>query len=342
MSMMVQSGRFGSASSPSDFATISPNWCSFDTIVSGDGKNATTPASNGFRVFGPCVGALTGKFYYEVTVLAFGTTNAEIICGVGTWEASLRNYLGNADNRSIGYTWDNRILYSDADASGGPGAYGVGDVIGVAVDCDARSVRFRKNGGAWSAPQTNNLGAQPLMPLTQIYYNGASVDVNYGNDPWHTAPDSGYVGWPAVEEVAARYWRLQIQKVGITAGLAHVAEWELREALGGADVIGGGTISADQYHDSSYVPANAIDNNASTFWSTTWNSTPPHWLKYDFGDGNDKIIRQTTVQPRGDTDQGQPIDIRLLYSNDNAAFYPASGQGRFVWTPGDIKTFNCF
>jgi len=61
-------------------------------------------------------------------------------------------------------------------------------------------------------------------------------------------------------------------------------------STGFADVIVSGTASADSVY-SSYLASNACDNNNATYWSTVFTVYYPHWWKYDFGIGLEKIIK---------------------------------------------------
>lgn len=338
--IVAQQGALVAEGAPSvDYAVLSPNYRNVTAALSNGNKTATSSAA-AFKLLGPGNAKSSGKYYFEVTIVEFGSTNGEIIVGMGTWEARLNNWMGSS-NRSVGWTWDNRTLHNGGNI-GGAGSFTEGDVIGVEIDCDARSIRFRKNGGTWSGSYSPSLGTQPLMPLVQIYYSGAQVTCNFGTDPWHTAPPTGVGGWETDDPVAARYWRYVKVYGAVTPGLAHVTEWELREEIGGADVIGGGTITADQYHAAGVEPDKAIDNNEATYWGTTYNAPLPHWLQYDFGAGNEKLIVESTVDIRADTSEGIPNDIRILYSNDGSLFFPACGVAGMSWTAGEKKTFTTF
>lgn len=340
--IVAQQERMNAVEAGAGFAVLSSNYRNLNAALANDRKSATS-MSSGFRVVSPGNAKNSGIYYFEVTLVEFGSSNGEIIVGMGTWAASLESYLG-ANTKSIGYAWDNRVIYGNGNQTGTkPGSYGEGDVIGVEINCSTKTVRFRKNGGSWSAAFAQ-MGAetQPVMPLIQIYYTGAQVTCNFGTDPWHTNPEPGVGGWTTDEPIAARYWRYV--KIGgpVTPGLNHVIEWEMHEALGGADVTGSGTASASSSFSGATLPANAFDNDTATYWGTVFNSTLPQYLQYDFGDGNDKLVLESRISMRADTNEGYPSDFRILYSHDGTTFFPAAGQGGVVWPRADVRTIYNF
>lgn len=337
--IVAQQARMNEAGA--DYAAFGVNYKHANITLSNDNLTAENTAAAGFNIVGVLDAKITGQWYFEVTLEEFGTANDEIIIGVGTYEAALNDYIGRYSS-SMGYAWDGRIIYNNANLGSTPGTFTEGDVIGIEVDAATRTVKFRKNGGAWSTKTNLSGGTQPLMPLVQLYRVGARVTINTGQSPWHTNPESGYVGWTVNEPVAARYWRYFTNAAPVTPGLAHIVEFELRETFGGATVATGGTATADQNHDGSTVPANAFDGNLATYWGTTFNSTLPHWLQYDFGSGNDKLITEVLLRTRADTNQGQPADTRILYSHDGTIFFPAHGLGRAAWNQGVPYTFRLF
>jgi hypothetical protein len=114
---------------------------------------------------------------------------------------------------------------------------------------------------------------------------------------------------------AHRYWRVNISRI-MGGTQVHVAEIEMHTSIGGADVCTGGTASAS----SAFNPASsAFDNDINTKWTAL--SAPPHWIKYDFGAGNDKDIVEFSISGAGTAGGGSvtasPADMTLEYSDDN-------------------------
>lgn len=312
-----------------------------DNMSLSNGNRTVTSDVAGSKVAGVLDAKVTGKWYYEATLVEFGSANDEIGIGIGSYRTALNNYPGGATNALI-YYWNDRVLYGNGNQIGAPGTFTEGDVIGVELDADTRTVKFRKNGGAWSSYTNLSAGIDPLMPLIYINRLGGQVTINTGQDPWHTAPESDYLPWTVNDVSPARYWRYFTNAASITPGLAHMAEFELRETIGGPSVAAGGTATADQNHDGSTVPANAFDGNSTTYWGTTFNSALPHWLQYDFGEGNEKLIAEVMLQPRTDTTEGRSPDHRILYSYDGTVFFPAHGRAGSALAQGSVNVFALF
>lgn len=139
-----------------------------------------------------------------------------------------------------------------------------------------------------------------------------------------------------------RYWRLRITTPGTqTASLSTIAEIQMRESVGGADVTTGGTATASQ-NDFGSVAANAFDKNSATWWgSDTVPSGNTVWIQYDFGVGNEKWIAEYTVQARSGGESIQaPRGFVLEYSINGSAWIPVDTQtGLSAWSNGQIRTF---
>ena len=66
--------------------------------------------------------------------------------------------------------------------------------------------------------------------------------------------------------------------------------WDMIGALQSSSVVSGGIASADSVYQTDYADK-AFDNNDTTFWRST-TATEYHWLKYDFGANNQKVIKR--------------------------------------------------
>ena len=123
--------------------TPTKNWCTMNPLF-----DSGAALSNG-NLYGyltsdgvtGTIGPTSGKWYFETTVESL-TTNA---------------YIGIADDTLFkgdsSFTYSQTYLYLATGVKGGNGSttsygatYGAGDVIGVAFDLDAPSIRFYKNG----------------------------------------------------------------------------------------------------------------------------------------------------------------------------------------------------
>lgn len=136
---------------------------------------------------------------------------------------------------------------------------------------------------------------------------------------------------------AHRYWRIYIT-ASDGGTYVSLAEVELRSSIGGADLIGSGSVSAS-YSNPSYPVSNSIDNNASTFW-TTYTQTPPQWWKYDFGEGNAYDIVEVALTPRGGAYYHEsPRNFTIDYSDNGTDWTTARSFQSHYWPNTNQQLF---
>lgn len=85
--------------------------------------------------------------------------------------------------------------------------------------------------------------------------------------------------------------------------------------------LSGGTPSADTEYDASYTADKAFDGDNGTRWNTT-NTPYPHWWKYDFGAGNEKILTEIIVQQLSGVGEVHLKEITIEGSNDDSVYTP--------------------
>ena len=318
----------GAASEPQGF-TFSSNYKSLDTLLTNDNKTAELVSGGGRYCNVACHQFKeTDTYYFEVFIDSLGATGNELSVGVGTWSSGLSRYLGST-GESTGYACDGRVINSGVSVAALV-SYAAGDTIGVAVDCDNRTIRFRKNAGVWSNAQNIPTG-QPVMPMVQLYGLGAKVTLHTTASEFQFTPYGSYGVWMANSPpTPARYWRYYKLAGDSIPGLFGVPEWQLYETLGGDNIAGEGTLSASDSYFAN-PPALAVDGSDATFWSTNWNSFLPNYIACDFGAGDSKAIVRSVGTQRKDTTDGIPTDVCLVYSYDNTVFYPAAGAGWYSW-----------
>lgn len=115
-----------------------------------------------------------------------------------------------------------------------------------------------------------------------------------------------------------RYWRVHILRNGGGSNVS-MSNIELRETPGGADAtVPGGAASASSVYGP-YVAANAVDDAASTSWTS--NGAPPQWFQYDFGVGVSKEINEIAITSRPDGYVNEtPVEVQLRFSDDGIAW----------------------
>jgi hypothetical protein len=174
-----------------NYATLNPNMTRDFYITYSNGNLDFTQAAaiGGAQQMATqaTIGVASGKWYWEVTKVSTDNTRPGVAVSMDA----------NADAApSAGYTYYNK----DGSFSGSGftlpsnGASNtVGDVIGVALDADNRTVQFFKN-GASQGTATNGPTGQTWFPSTGVWGSSASggATYNFGQRPFaYTAP-SGF------------------------------------------------------------------------------------------------------------------------------------------------------
>ena len=176
--------------------SVRGNYATLNPIANGtaayvkDGNLRINPSDGNFQPSLATIGVSSGKWYAECTITAVGSG---AIVGIGQLPSTLvaTNYLGNTAT-SWGYYGDgtNARLYNNSSFTSYGATYTTGAVIGVALDMDAGTLVFYRNGTSQGTAVTG---------LSGTYAIGASpagaagiADMNYGQRAFvYTAP-SGY------------------------------------------------------------------------------------------------------------------------------------------------------
>lgn len=285
----------------------------------------------------------TGRFYFEAKVLAMGATKA-IGIGIGDHRAMMQNSPGTYNLTGkmscLMASGVNSYLWRETENGVLGIGWAVNDIIGFDVDLDARTIRFRQNGGAWTATQ-GITGTTPFSPFCFLYDPTDQVQFFFDHTTWtYTAP-SGCDQWSTNATMQGRYWRyFPAGNVG-SDGLS-ISTVNLKLVAAGADQTGSGTATAhNSYSIPTYQPSNAVDGNDSTMWADSGGASQTGYWDYDFGSGVQKAIREITWGPRQDGVSQYPQAWSWSYSDDQVNWYP--GVSRTVMTfsnsAGNLQTF---
>ena len=171
------------------------------TFTNGNTTGQTNGSSYGYTH--GTLGASSGKYYFEVKPSAKEGGSDWFLIGISSTQATSNTiYLGQNANDYAYYGVDGNKYNSGSNSSYG-NAYGVNDIIGVAMDLDNNRLFFSKN-GTWqnSGDPTSSTGAITIAdPSTTplgfyfpalCYYDGTyngTFQCNFGN---------GYFGTTAV------------------------------------------------------------------------------------------------------------------------------------------------
>ena len=145
-----------------------------------------------------------GKYYFEIT---WTSGSNDLTAGIGspadTASTGALTGKGGAGLAAV-IAKNGDMLYNNAVNSGWAPTIGVGDVVGVAVDCSAGNTYFSKNGqwldgsggtttfGSAANATTSGL-ADTITPLATMGDNSAQT-ANFGQQDFTYTPPSGYVG----------------------------------------------------------------------------------------------------------------------------------------------------
>lgn len=158
------------------------NFCTWNplekTDISGysEGNTEILGTSGSWSTARATVGISSGKRYWEIS----NSTATYVITGLANASMTVdgATYPGD-DVHSVGYFSGNGTKYYANTSTSYGAAYGVGDVIGVALDADAGSLTFYKNGVSQGVAYTG-LTSVPYFPVIGVY-QGTAV-ANFGQD----------------------------------------------------------------------------------------------------------------------------------------------------------------
>jgi len=176
-----------------NYATMNPLRIGPDLTLSNGNLDITTGATSS-KIVSSTIGMTTGKWYWEATLTASG----EILIGVEDGTAVLAQYAGSNAN-TWAYDSANGQIYNSGSGSVYGASLTTGDVLGIAVDADAKKIWFAKN-GTWqnSGSPTGGTNAAfttlPALtfPVFSPYNAGSGCSANFGQRPFaYTAP-SGF------------------------------------------------------------------------------------------------------------------------------------------------------
>lgn len=169
--------------------------------LSTDNKTVTFDSSIGGAVRGT-IGRSSGKWYFEVKILGAesGSTGYTPGIGLAPSTTSLYRPWQNADEL-LWYSYNTNNSYM-LYGNGSRFVYGtyfwVGDVIGIALDMGAKTVRFYRNGVAQASFQTttysNATTFYPMLSGAAAGGTNSSVQLLAGLDMIYNLP-AGYNAW---------------------------------------------------------------------------------------------------------------------------------------------------
>ena len=154
-----------------------------NTLSSGN-LDVTSPAATAPLVRGT-IGVSSGKWYWEFVTTVVGTTSV----GVSLQNNPASSSVG-LDAYSWGYLNDARKYYNNVATAYGS-AYIANDIVGIALDMDAGTITFYKNGVSQGQAFSGISGI--VFPAVSDYSTATSSwSFNFGQRPFTYTPPTGY------------------------------------------------------------------------------------------------------------------------------------------------------
>jgi hypothetical protein len=169
--------------------------------LSTDNKTATFDSNIGGAVRGT-IGRSSGKWYFEVKVLTAESGTGGYTPGIGIAPSTTNLYRPwQSADELLWYSYQSNnsaLLYGNAQRFTYGTVYWVGDVIGIALDATAKTIRFYRNGVAQAAFQTttysNGSTFYPMLSGAAAGGTNSSAQLLAGLDMIYNLP-SDYSAW---------------------------------------------------------------------------------------------------------------------------------------------------
>lgn len=197
---------FNPAAPMASYATFNPADSGSNITFSSGNLIIAKNTADAHRMARSTTSVSSGKYYWEVLISQIGGGGSPIFVGVAKSGATLTNFLGQ-DANGWSYAADGLKYTNGANVAYGA-TYTTGDRIGVALDVDAGTLTFYKNGVSQGTAFTG-LGGTFYAAVSLYYGSGAStVTGNFGFTSFTYAVPSGYnVGLYALVASCAAWFR---------------------------------------------------------------------------------------------------------------------------------------
>ena len=180
-----------------NFATLNPLDNYYPDSTLSEGNTQTVIGAGDWTPITATFGLTTGKWYWEIKHSAVSSGGSYATIGIASTQATGDQQRGGGDATDYSYWWNGELRNNDS-LQISVNSYGVGDIIGVALDLDNNKLYFSKNGtwqnssnpesgatgtGAFSvtAPSSTPLGA--YFPDVGFYDNSntGTFQCNFGS-----------------------------------------------------------------------------------------------------------------------------------------------------------------
>lgn len=173
------------------YATWNPSDKSVECALTNGNLRAafTTGVATGVYGCRATIGKSTGKWYWEVKYVS--ATVVGFLVGIGTNGTTVNSYPGGSAT-SYGYYHNNGDKYNNGGHVGYGATWTTGDVIGIALDMDAGTLTFYKNGVSQGVAYSGITGTfYPFIGESNVSATTVA-DANFGASAFTYAVPSGY------------------------------------------------------------------------------------------------------------------------------------------------------
>lgn len=192
---------------------------------------------------------------------------------------------------------------------------------------------------------------QPFTPIAD-----ETAVTQFGFAGWFSLDDYGEytitVTWNEVIPTPGpfRYWRINITDNNSATNFARINEMQLHIGANGfgPDQCISGTASADSEFGAptTFLASNVFDNlylsNANNQWCST-NTSLPHWVRYDFGAGNEKEVFGVSLFAVANSGGSEHLDspgaFDIQYSSDGSSWTTYWSVTGATFSPYEGKHF---
>jgi len=170
---------------------ITGNYCTFNpldrssSITLANGNLDASVSGVAWISLRGTIGVSSGKWYWETEINTSLSSSNTFMAGIGTAQQSVTNYMINSEGAGY-YAYDGN-KYPSAGSYGA--TYTGGDVIGIALDMDAGTLTFYKNGASQGQSHSGLTGT--WFPCS-AFYGTVSISTNFGQRPFAYSAPSGY------------------------------------------------------------------------------------------------------------------------------------------------------
>jgi hypothetical protein len=169
-----------------NYATLNP-LDQGSTVVLSNG-NLNVSITSGLVSSRATFGVASGKWYWEATCTTVSSVASDLI-GIGTSAAPVSNYF-HISPSGYGYAQSTGDKWNNNSSSSYGASWTTGDVIGVALDLDAGTLVFYKNGTSQGTAFSSLSGT--FFPMMFVRDSVGVYSFNFGQRPFaYTAP-SGF------------------------------------------------------------------------------------------------------------------------------------------------------